>query len=120
MSDEKIENNAIRIETLPGELSLYIDQMKEFLGIEREAAVGSLSILAGRDKNRQPKTFGRIDIYPSQIVSIVGPTGSGKSRLLADIEWAAQRDTPTGRMILINGEKPDPKWRYSTTHKLVA
>ena len=23
-------------------------------------------------------------------------------------------------MILINGEKPDPKWRYSTTHKLVA
>lgn len=120
LSDEEIEDSAIRIETLPGELSLYIDQMKEFLGIEREAAVGSLSILAGRDKNRQPETFGRIDIYPSQIVSIVGPTGSGKSRLLADIEWAAQRDTPTGRMILINGEKPDPKWRYSTTHKLVA
>ena len=120
LSDEEIEDSAIRIETLPGELSLYIDQMKEFLGIEREAAVGSLSILAGRDKNRQPETFGKIDIYPSQIVSIVGPTGSGKSRLLADIEWAAQRDTPTGRMILINGEKPDPKWRYSTTHKLVA
>ena len=36
-----------------------------------------------------------------EIVSIVGPTGSGKSRLLADIEWAANEDTPTKRKILI-------------------
>ncbi|PLX90340.1 MAG: ABC transporter, partial [Desulfuromonas sp.] len=43
-----------------------------------------------------------------------------KSRLLADIEWVAQGDTPTGRQILINGAVPDPTWRFSTEHKLVA
>ena len=51
---------------------------------------------------------------------ITGPTGSGKSRLLADIEWTAQRDTPTKREILINGELPDKKWRFSSNNKLVA
>ena len=55
-----------------------------------------------------------------EIISIVGPTGSGKSRLLADIEWTAQKDTPTKRQILINGEFPDKKWRYSSNNKLVA
>lgn len=119
-SEEEIEDNAIRVETLEEELFLYIDQMNEFLGVENEASVRSLTILAGYDKNQTPETFERIDIFPSQIVSIVGPTGSGKSRLLADIEWAAQNDTPTGRTIQINGEKPDPKWRYSSNHKLVA
>jgi ABC-type lipoprotein export system ATPase subunit len=33
----------------------------------------------------------------------VGATGSGKSRFLADIEWGAAGDTPTGRTVLING-----------------
>ena len=61
----------------------------------------------------------RLDTFIEQM-SIVGATGSGKSRLLADIEWAAQNDTPTGRTIYINGRKPDPKWRYSTNNKLVA
>ena len=40
------------------------------------------------------------------IVSIVGPTGSGKSRLLGDIECLAQGDTPTKRQILLNGKVP--------------
>ena len=55
-----------------------------------------------------------------QVVCIVGPTGSGKSRLLADIEWVAQGDTPTGRRVQINGETPESKWRLSSEHKLVA
>jgi len=53
-------------------------------------------------------------------VCIVGPTGSGKSRLLADIEWIAQKDTPTKRQVLINGKVPDKKLRFSIDHKLVA
>ncbi|MCK5735019.1 MAG: ATP-binding cassette domain-containing protein [Spirochaetaceae bacterium] len=51
---------------------------------------------------------------------MVGPTGSGKSRLLGDIEWVAQSDTPTSRRILINGDIPDSSWRFSTSKKLVA
>jgi ABC-type lipoprotein export system ATPase subunit len=50
----------------------------------------------------------------------VGPTGSGKSRLLGDIEWMAQCDTPTQRKILVNGHVPENKWRFSVEHKLVA
>ena len=120
LGEEEIEDKALRIETLPAELDLYVSQILEFLGVEKSGAVNSLTILPGRDKDGTPESFERLEIYPSQIVSIVGPTGSGKSRLLADIEWAAQRDTPTGRAILIDDEKPDPKWRYSSNHKLVA
>lgn len=117
---DEIEDQALRIETLQDDLNLYIKQILDFLGVEESGAVRSLTILPGHEKDKTPESFERLDIYRSQIVSIVGPTGSGKSRLLADIEWAAQRDTPTGRAILINGEKPDPKWRYSSNNKLVA
>ena len=117
---DEIGDQALRIETLQDDLNRYIEQILDFLGVEESGAVRSLTILPGHDKDKTPETFERLDIYRSQIVSIVGPTGSGKSRLLADIEWAAQRDTPTGRAILINGEKPDPKWRYSSNSKLVA
>src|SRR5690606_35003971 len=79
-----------------------------------------LTIIAGTDKNREREGFGELTINKSEIVSIVGPTGSGKSRLLADIESAAQGDTPTKRRILINGQVPDMKWRFSSNNKLVA
>ncbi|WP_371212217.1 ATP-binding cassette domain-containing protein [Leptotrichia sp. oral taxon 212] len=94
--------------------------MKAFLGMEEEKGVEVLTILAGNDKSGNPEGFDRLDINKSEIISIVGPTGSGKSRLLADIEWTAQRDTPTKREILINGELPDKKWRFSSNNKLVA
>ncbi len=81
--------------------------------------VHSIRILPGRDKNGHAEEF-ELELVPGQIVSIVGPTGSGKSRLLADIEWVAQGDTPTGRRILLNNAQPDAKWRFSTRHKLVA
>lgn len=120
LTDQELEDNAIDIVKLPEELDSYIEQMMEFLGIEKNSAVKSLTILPGHDKSGTPESFERFDILPSHIVSIVGPTGSGKSRLLADIEWAAQNDTPTGRSILINDDRPDPKWRYSSNNKLVA
>jgi ABC-type lipoprotein export system ATPase subunit len=81
--------------------------------------VESLTIIGGYDKSGTPEAL-EITLRPGQIICIVGPTGSGKSRLLADIEWVAQGDTPTRRKILINGTVPDGKWRFSTEHKLVA
>lgn len=120
LSGEELEDKAIDAENLPGELESYILQMQIFLGIEKESTVQSLTILPGQNKSGAAEAFERLEILPAQIVSIVGPTGSGKSRLLADIEWAAQGDTPTGRSILINGGAPDPKWRYSPNNKLVA
>jgi len=81
--------------------------------------VESLTIIGGQNKFGESENF-TLTIKKSEIYSIVGPTGSGKSRLLADIEWVAQTDTPTLRKILINNEVPDKKWRFSTEHKLVA
>ncbi len=81
--------------------------------------VESLTIIGGHNKSGNPENLELI-LKPGEIICIVGPTGSGKSRLLADIEWVAQGDTPTKRKILINGQVPDSKWRFSTEYKLVA
>jgi ABC-type lipoprotein export system ATPase subunit len=53
-------------------------------------------------------------------VSLVGPTGSGKSQLLADIECAARGDTPTGRRVLFDGKELRDEQRFSLGNRLVA
>ena len=50
----------------------------------------------------------------------MGPTGSGKSRLLNDIECIAQGDTPTKRHILVNGKTLSDEERFCLDSKLVA
>ncbi|RRD40495.1 ATP-binding cassette domain-containing protein [Leptotrichia sp. OH3620_COT-345] len=119
-TEEEIEDAALDIEKLKESLIEYIEQMKLFLGMEEDKGIEILTIIAGKDKSGNSEGFDRLDIHKSEIISIVGPTGSGKSRLLADIEWTAQKDTPTQREILINNELPDKKWRYSSNNKLVA
>lgn len=119
-TDEEIEDLALDLNKTLVDLVEYIRQMKEFLGIEKTNDVDVLTILPGKNKSDIREGFERLDINKSEMIAIVGPTGSGKSRLLADIEWTAQNDTPTGRTILINGEYPDKKWRFSSNNKLVA
>lgn len=119
-SEETIEDFAIDKESLMENLEEYIKNMKEFLGIKEEKSVESLTILPGFDKSKKREGFEKLTLRKSEIIAIVGPTGSGKSRLLADIEWTAQNDTPTGRSILVDEKKPDMKWRYSSNNKLVA
>ena len=119
-TEEEIEEWAIDKKKLMKDLSEYIVQMVEFLGMKEDKSIESLTILAGRDKDGNKEGFDKLKINKSEIVSIVGPTGSGKSRLLGDIEWAAQGDTPTGRGILINEEIPGVKWRFSSNNRLVA
>lgn len=119
--DEEIrEEKAIDLNNIYQELQEYIAAMEEFYGVKEKFQLKSLTIQAGKDKNGNPEKFEEITLQPSQIISIVGPTGSGKSRLLADIEWTANADTQTGRRILINEEQPDLSWRYSVNNQLVA
>ncbi len=81
--------------------------------------IDSVTIIGGQNKSGVAEQI-RLRLEPGKVTSIVGPTGSGKSRLLADIEWMAQADTPTGRRILINDATPDSELRFSLEHKLVA
>lgn len=91
----------------------------ERLRNQQQALVSSVTVLGGHDKTGQQEDF-ILELRPGEVTCIVGPTGSGKSRFLADIEWLAQGDSPTGRRVLINGAEPDLSRRYAVEQKLVA
>lgn len=120
LSEDYFEDKATTKQNLLNELESYISTMKEFLGISEADDIQSLTLISGYNKSGEKENFDKLEIKKSQIIAIVGPTGAGKSRLLQDIEWMAQKDTPTKRQILINGQVPDIKKRYASNNKLVA
>ena len=120
LSEDYFEDKATTKQNLLNELESYISTMKEFLGISEADDIQSLTLISGYNKSGEKENFDELEIKKSQIIAIVGPTGAGKSRLLQDIEWMAQKDTPTKRQILINGQVPDIKKRYASNNKLVA
>jgi ABC-type lipoprotein export system ATPase subunit len=66
-----------------------------------------ISVLGGNDKAGCPETIRHLDIQTGEVLAIVGPTGSGKTQLISDIEQYANADTPTCRSILINNRPVD-------------
>ncbi|MCD4819918.1 MAG: ATP-binding cassette domain-containing protein [Candidatus Cloacimonetes bacterium] len=117
--EDTLEDMGVEPQLFIQQITEFITQMNTFLGKD-ENKVKSVTILPGNDKSGNIEGFDKLVIKQGEIISIVGPTGSGKSRLLADIEWVAQEDTPTKRKILINNDIPDKKWRFSSSDKLVA
>ncbi len=103
-------------ENLPEQLLLFLEHVQQQ---GKDFTVHSISILGGKNKSNEPENI-TLRLEAGEVVSVVGATGSGKSRLLADIEWMAQGDTPTGRRILINDQIPPAQWRYAIEKKLVA
>ncbi len=82
-------------------------------------AIHTLTIAGGHGKDGKPEHDALV-IKAGEIVCVIGPTGSGKSRLLADVECLAQGDTPSGRHILLNGALPTADQRFAPDCKLVA
>lgn len=101
------------------QLVSHIDNLLFSAAVTSDLKVRSLTIIGGQNKRGEHENI-EIHLLPGSITSIVGPTGSGKSRLLADIEWMAQGDTPTKRRILINNSPPNSELRFAIEHKLVA
>ena len=73
--------------------------------------IRSISILGGVGKNGGEEPVRRIDFNMGEIISIVGPTGSGKTTLVNEIQLLADGFTLTKRRILINGAIPPPEYR---------
>lgn len=117
VSTEHLEEFALTPATLKEQCLDFIAQMEQF-SIQKPT-IKKVTVLAGYDKNGQPEAQD-LELKSGEVVCVVGPTGSGKSRLLADIECMAQGDTPSGRHILLNGSAPDESQRLSGEQQLVA
>lgn len=119
LNEDELQEHGVTIEEIKQTIFSLIDEIEEIRDEEDIYAVESLTILGGYDKHGNKENL-ELTIYKGEIISVVGPTGSGKSRLLADIEWLAQKDTITKRTILINSKEPPLELRYATDKKLVA
>ena len=73
--------------------------------------IDTITILTGFGRSGELEAVPRIDLKMGDVVSIVGPTGSGKTTFINDIELFADANTPTGRRILINSERPPAEYR---------
>lgn len=100
-------------------LAQFVDFIDSITRLETVQQIHSLELLPGQNKSGETEPCSLL-IRPGEITCIVGPTGSGKSRLLADIEWLANADTPTRRKVLLNGQLPDENLKSSYGGKLIA
>lgn len=67
----------------------------------------TLVLEPGRDKMGRPETCGTLAFLAGQVVAICGPTGSGKTRLLSDLERLSPGDSPTARRVVLSGVAPE-------------
>ncbi|NLT23680.1 MAG: ATP-binding cassette domain-containing protein [Syntrophorhabdus sp.] len=74
-----------------------------------------ITIFAGHDKDGIKESFDRLNVVAGNTVSIVGPTGSGKTSFVNDIEMLTQGDTITGRRMKINGKAPSMSYRQDAS-----
>lgn len=82
--------------------------------------IDTITILTGFGRSGELEAMPRIDLKMGDVVSIVGPTGSGKTTFINDIELFADANTPTGRRILINGERPPAEYRDDPARNPIA
>lgn len=115
--EEILEEFGLERSQLPGELYRLICAFEPEPLLLR--SLSSLTVRGGRDKTGRPEDLS-VTVRRGEIISIVGPTGAGKSRLLADIECLAAGDTPTGRVVLLEDRQPSEEERDFLEGKLVS
>ena len=118
IDEEDLWQVGIKGDNIADELKKFITAMQN-IDTHSEDNIANITIIGGVNKQGEAENV-QLSIHVGEIVSIVGPTGSGKSRLLADIECLAQGDTPTKRQVLINGKELDDDMQFNFDGKLVA
>jgi len=66
--------------------------------------IKKITVFGGIGKDGNPEKVSEFELKMGDIISIVGPTGCGKTTLINDIELFANKNTPSGRIVLINDE----------------
>ena len=79
-----------------------------------------LELFPGHDKNGIKEQFSPLTMKRGELYTIVGSTGSGKSRLIKDIEQLANGDSVTGRRVRLNGESLRGRQRLDASRSIVA
>ncbi|MBE2899772.1 ABC transporter ATP-binding protein [Methanothermobacter thermautotrophicus] len=82
--------------------------------------IEKITVIGGYDKFGEKEPVELVEIRKGEIFGVVGPTGSGKSSLIGDIEQLAQMDTFSKRKILVNDEEPSYEDRTNPRKKMVA
>ena len=81
--------------------------------------INKISIFPGHNKKGKKECEEEIIILKGQKIGIVGPTGSGKSQLLYDIEKLAYGETKTKRKIHINGKQVTNAFKFDPAKKII-
>jgi len=87
---------------------------------EERQMIEQLTVIGGRGRDGQSEPVARLELDMGSVVSIVGPTGSGKTTLINDLELLADGSTPTLRRVLVNGKPAAQSWREDPAHNPVA
>lgn len=82
--------------------------------------IEEITVKGGFNKQGEEEPVKEVVIKRGEIFGVVGPTGSGKSSLIGDIEQLAQRDTFSKRKILVNDAEPTYEDRTNPRKKMVA
>ena len=82
-------------------------------------AVESFTVYGGFDKDRKPEII-EVTLHKGDCACVCGKTGSGKTRLLEDIEYLASGDSPSGRKMRINGLELTEELRLELENRFCA
>ncbi|HNX43709.1 MAG TPA: ATP-binding cassette domain-containing protein [Bacteroidales bacterium] len=82
--------------------------------------INTVKVIGGRGKDGQPEKVSDFELKMGDIVSIVGPTGCGKTTLINDIELFANNNTPSERQVLINGEPIPEEFSFDPSKHPIA
>ncbi len=78
-----------------------------FIECEARMDIRQVTVFGGRARNGDEEPVKEIIFKMGDVVSIVGPTGCGKTTLINDIELFADLNTPSMRRVCINGQPAD-------------